>query len=94
MATHANISKKRKHVAEGVFKAELDGFLRKELAEDGYSGVEGIVIKFIFFENKGFVKPFSVSNFLGNLLQPTSSKMLSTSTSGLQLLFSVLHLFS
>lgn len=49
MATHANISKKRKHVAEGVFKAELDGFLRKELAEDGYSGVEGIVIKFIFF---------------------------------------------
>jgi small subunit ribosomal protein S3e len=36
----ANISKKRKHVAEGVFKAELDGFLRKELAEDGYSGVE------------------------------------------------------
>merc|ERR1712133_256760 len=40
MATAANISKKRKHVAEGVFKAELDGFLRKELAEDGYSGVE------------------------------------------------------
>merc|ERR1712128_412054 len=36
----ANISKKRKHVAEGVFKAELDGFLRRELAEDGYSGVE------------------------------------------------------
>jgi len=36
----ANISKKRKHVAEGVFKAELDGYLRKELAEDGYSGVE------------------------------------------------------
>ena len=25
----ANISKKRKHVAEGVFKAELDGFLRR-----------------------------------------------------------------
>ena len=40
MATAANISKKRKHVAEGVFRAELDGFLRKELAEDGYSGVE------------------------------------------------------
>ena len=36
----ANISKKRKHVAEGVFRAELDGYLRKELAEDGYSGVE------------------------------------------------------
>ena len=41
MATaSANISKKRKHVAEGVFRAELDGYLRKELAEDGYSGVE------------------------------------------------------
>ena len=40
MATASNISKKRKHVAEGVFRAELDGFLRKELAEDGYSGVE------------------------------------------------------
>merc|ERR1711881_250278 len=40
MATAANVSKKRKHVAEGVFRAELDGFLRKELAEDGYSGVE------------------------------------------------------
>merc|ERR1712227_600258 len=40
MATAANISKKRKHVTEGVFRAELDGFLRKELAEDGYSGVE------------------------------------------------------
>merc|ERR1711992_84720 len=40
MATAANISKKRKHVAEGVFRAELDGYLRKELAEDGYSGVE------------------------------------------------------
>merc|ERR1711935_638864 len=40
----ANISKKRKHVAEGVFKAELDGFLRRELAEDGYSGVEVRII--------------------------------------------------
>merc|ERR1712130_130897 len=29
MATAANISKKRKHVAEGVFRAELDGFLPK-----------------------------------------------------------------
>ena len=27
-------------VADGVFKAELNSFLSKELAEDGYSGVE------------------------------------------------------
>merc|ERR1712179_555370 len=35
-----NISKKRKFVAHGVFKAELNEFLTRELAEDGYSGVE------------------------------------------------------
>ncbi|XP_045478871.1 40S ribosomal protein S3-like [Harmonia axyridis] len=34
------VSLKRKFVADGVFKAELDEFLRRELAEDGYSGVE------------------------------------------------------
>lgn len=38
MAT--NISKKRKIVADGVFYAELNQFLQKELGEDGYSGVE------------------------------------------------------
>jgi small subunit ribosomal protein S3e len=38
MAT--TISKKRKFVADGVFKAELNDFLQKELAVDGYSGVE------------------------------------------------------
>ena len=27
-------------VADGVFKAELSEFLQRELAEDGYSGVE------------------------------------------------------
>ena len=27
-------------VSDGVFKAELNDFLQKELAEDGYSGVE------------------------------------------------------
>merc|ERR1711865_1115459 len=32
--------KKRKFVADGVFKAELNEFLTRELAEDGYSGVE------------------------------------------------------
>merc|ERR1711942_297474 len=39
MATVA-ISKKRKFVADGVFKAELNRLLTEELAEDGYSGVE------------------------------------------------------
>jgi len=34
------ITKKRKFVADGVFKAELNNFLMRELAEDGYSGVE------------------------------------------------------
>jgi small subunit ribosomal protein S3e len=36
----AAISKKRKFVADGVFFAELNEFLTRELAEDGYSGVE------------------------------------------------------
>merc|ERR1711936_1151803 len=36
----ATVSKKRKFVADGVFKAELNEFLTRELAEDGYSGVE------------------------------------------------------
>lgn len=34
------ISKKRKFVADGMFKAELDAFLMQELAGEGYSGVE------------------------------------------------------
>jgi len=34
------VSKKRKFVADGVFKAELNAFFTRELAEDGYSGVE------------------------------------------------------
>merc|ERR1711865_1173359 len=36
----ATVSKKRKFVADGVFKAELNEFLTRELGEDGYSGVE------------------------------------------------------
>jgi small subunit ribosomal protein S3e len=39
MATK-QISKKRKCVADGVFFAELNELLQRELAEDGYSGVE------------------------------------------------------
>jgi len=37
--TH-QITKKKKFVQDGVFKAELNEFLTRELAEDGYSGVE------------------------------------------------------
>lgn len=35
-----NFSKKKKFVKDGVFYAELNDFLTKELAEDGYAGVE------------------------------------------------------
>merc|ERR1712187_74495 len=40
MAQQAQISKKRKFVADGVFYAELNEFLKRTLAEDGYAGVE------------------------------------------------------
>uniref|UniRef100_A0A5B6ZRN6 Putative 40S ribosomal protein S3-3-like n=1 Tax=Davidia involucrata TaxID=16924 RepID=A0A5B6ZRN6_DAVIN len=36
----SQMSKKRKFVADGVFFAELNEVLTRELAEDGYSGVE------------------------------------------------------
>lgn len=36
----ANISKKRKFVQDGIFFAELNEYLQRELGEDGYSGVE------------------------------------------------------
>merc|ERR1711918_116165 len=34
------VSKKRKFVADGVFRAELNELLTRELSADGYSGVE------------------------------------------------------
>ncbi|CAD5114330.1 DgyrCDS3468 [Dimorphilus gyrociliatus] len=40
MATTGNLSKKKKFVLDGVFKAELNEFFTRELAEDGYSGVD------------------------------------------------------
>jgi small subunit ribosomal protein S3e len=36
----AAISKKRKFIYDGMMYAELDEFLQRELAEDGYAGVE------------------------------------------------------
>jgi len=38
--TGAQISKKRKFVADGVFYSELNEFLTRVLGEDGYAGVE------------------------------------------------------
>jgi len=35
-----NISKKRQFCADGIFYAELNEYLQRELAEDGYAGVE------------------------------------------------------
>jgi small subunit ribosomal protein S3e len=37
---HKPLSKKRKFVYDGVFQAELNELLKRELAEDGYAGVE------------------------------------------------------
>ena len=48
MATPNQITKKKKAVLDGVFKAELNNFLMKELAEDGYSGVE-VCLTHLFF---------------------------------------------
>lgn len=40
MASRSKMSTKRKFVADGVFYAELNELLTRELAEDGYAGVE------------------------------------------------------
>ncbi|KAJ9471200.1 40S ribosomal protein S3-3 [Diplonema papillatum] len=40
MALRPTLSKRRKFVADGVFNCELNEFLRRELAEDGFSGLE------------------------------------------------------
>ena len=47
----APMSKKRKFVADGIFYAELNEFLTRELAEDNYSGVE---VSFSFFSGVFF----------------------------------------
>jgi ribosomal protein S3 len=36
----AQTSKKRKFVADGVFRAELNEFFTRELSEEGYSGCD------------------------------------------------------
>lgn len=39
-AYNKKISLKRKHVLDGVFNAEINEFFQRELAEEGYAGVE------------------------------------------------------
>lgn len=36
----APLSKRRKFVADGVFRAELSDFFTRELSEEGYSGCD------------------------------------------------------
>lgn len=40
MASTSQVSKKKKFINDGVFQAELNEFLERTLAEDGYAGVE------------------------------------------------------
>jgi len=40
MAHATNISKKRKFIADGVFYSELNELFARQLAEDGYAGLE------------------------------------------------------
>lgn len=40
MSTSQNKNRKRKHISDGVFKAELHGFFSRALDEEGYSGFE------------------------------------------------------
>jgi hypothetical protein len=47
MAAGQVMSKKRKFVADGIFYAELNEFLTRELAEDNYSGVEVDILFFV-----------------------------------------------
>lgn len=57
MAANQNVTKKKKAVIGGIFKAELNNFLMKELAEDGYSGVE---VSFLFeskYQQSLFIGP-------------------------------------
>lgn len=74
------ISKRRKFVADGVFYAELNEFFQRELAEEGYSGVEVRVTPTVTDISKLTVLP------LRNLTSPPSSLLqLTTPQSSAQL---------
>lgn len=40
MSAPTNKSKRRKAIADGVFRAELNDFFTRELSEEGYSGCD------------------------------------------------------
>nr|GEW06644.1 40S ribosomal protein S3-1-like [Tanacetum cinerariifolium] len=63
MATQ--LSKKRKFVADGVFFAELNEVLMRELAEDGYSGVE---VRVTPMRTEIIIRATRTQNVLGRFL--------------------------
>ncbi|KAL3566330.1 hypothetical protein D5086_031745 [Populus alba] len=66
----AQISKKRKFVADGVFYAELNEVLTRELAEDGYSGVE---VRVTPMRTEIIIRATRTQNVLGEEDQGTDS---------------------
>ena len=64
MAVNAQaISKKRKFVADGVFRAELGEFFTRELAEEGYSGCDVRVTHARTEVRCTSIFPLSITNF-------------------------------
>ena len=57
------VSKKKKFVREGLFYAELNELLKRELAEDGYSGVE---VRVTPRKTKIIIKATRTQNVLGD----------------------------
>ncbi|KAI6682149.1 hypothetical protein NL676_036030 [Syzygium grande] len=68
MATQ--ISKKRKFVADGVFFAELNEVLTRELAEDGYSGVE---VRVTPMRTEIIIRATRTQNVLGRRIRELTS---------------------
>jgi len=60
--TTTQISKKRKFVADGIFYAELNEFLMRELAEEGYSGVD---VRVTPLRTEVIIKATRTKNVLG-----------------------------
>ena len=59
------MSKKRKIVLDGVFGAELHEFFTRELAEDGYSGVE---VRVTPIRTEIIIRATRTQNVLGDFL--------------------------
>jgi small subunit ribosomal protein S3e len=71
----AAISKRRKFVADGVFYAELNEFFQRELAEEGYSGVEVRVTPTVTDISTAASPPtLQVSSFESTSAQPLSKR--------------------